>query len=72
MSETPDTSTEVKTTSTSSVVSGITVNSAEGQQWLYLALLVAALILLYPDVKQQCNTLFGAAMGALFAKSKNT
>lgn len=68
----PDVTTEVKTTTAQSRTSGMSVNSPEGQQIMYLMLLIAALIALYPDVKQQCNTLFGAAMGALFAKSKNT
>ena len=68
--ETPDVTTETKVST--SRTSGISVNSTEGQQWLYLALLIAALVLSYPDIKEQCNLLFGAAMGALFAKSKNT
>lgn len=67
--ETPDVTTETKVST--SRTSGITVNSNEGQQWMYLALLIMALVLSYPDIKEQCNLLFGAAMGALFAKSKN-
>lgn len=66
----PNVTTETKVSTTR--VSGVSVNTSEGQQWLYLALLVISLVLLYPDVREQCNLLFGAALGALFAKSKST
>ncbi len=72
MTPTPDVTTEVKTIATQTRTSGISINSPEGQQCLYLALLVVALVCLYPNIKEQCNLLFGAAMGALFAKSKNS
>jgi hypothetical protein len=68
MSDSPDVTTEVKTTATR--ISGVSVNSPEGQQWLYLAMIVMCLVVLYPDVKQQCAALFNMALGALFAKSK--
>lgn len=68
--ESPDVTTEVKTIA--SRTSGWSLNSQEGQQWLYLGLIVASLVFLYPDIKQQCAALFNMALGALFAKSKQS
>lgn len=66
--ETPDVTTETKVSTTRT--SGWSLNSAEGQQAVYLGLLVISLVLMYPDWKEQAKLLFGAAMGALFAKAK--
>lgn len=72
MPDTPDVTTEVKTTATRT--SGLSLNSQEGQQWMYLALLFAALFFIQfaPLLKDQAVWLFGAASGALFAKSKQS
>ncbi len=72
MTPTPNTITETKSSVTRT--SGLSLNSQEGQQWMYLALLMTALILIdwVPLVKEQAIWLFGAASGALFAKSKQS
>jgi len=72
MNENPDITIETKTSATR--ISGISLNSQEGQQTMYLGLLFLALILIncVPGLKDQAVWLFGAASGALFAKSKQS
>jgi hypothetical protein len=72
MTPTPDTTTETKSSVTRT--SGLSLNSQEGQQIMYLSLLLLALVLLnyVPLIKEQAVWLFGAASGALFAKSKQS
>lgn len=73
VASTVDGVTETKS-SVSRTSGGVALNSQEGQQWMYLALLIFALILIdyFPPVKEQAIWLFGAASGALFAKSKQS
>ena len=72
MSEIPDVTTETKSSITRT--SGLSLNSQEGQQWMYLGLVLVSILLIdfVPNVKEQAIWLFGAASGALFAKSKQS
>jgi hypothetical protein len=71
-SQPPDVTTETKSSVTRT--SGLSLNSQEGQQIMYLSLflLSIALLVLLPALKEQATWLFGAASGALFAKSKQS
>jgi hypothetical protein len=72
MNEIPDVTTETKSSITRT--SGLSLNSQEGQQWMYLGLVLVSILLIdfVPNVKEQAIWLFGAASGALFAKSKQS
>lgn len=71
--DTQDIKTEV-TTQVSTGAPRVSINSAEGQQWMYLSLLLVSLVMIqfFPAVKEQGIWLFGASSGALFAKAKST
>lgn len=72
MPEIPDVTTETK--SSTSRTTGLSLNSQEGQQWMYLGLMLVSVLLIdfAPLGKEQAVWLFGAASGALFAKSKQS